>query len=688
MNNNKAIILAKLAQDDKTDMQDCVRDLMANNKVDKDTAIKVAVSLRNKYMPRVAEELDISLDEALDVVSNNVYDLNFDQMKSEDRNNNENGINFPNDRNNDTVDEIGVKDDSHAINAASSSGLRTAVEEALQDKSFAKFAKIEDDFESQEDLGELSNIINENETSAQMINQGSVNELLNKRGETNMTPRELNARKAKRDKLVREANDLLNASTKSFEHAESAQMYKGNDYPTMSLKEDSGNTLGGATKDFAKSVSKTVVPTTNSADKDLQLHEDYDIFHFDGTKSGGLEYTLSSELFGFDVPSAGENIGEDFAVPTQLPKLTRKTTIAQDENDSHEFEPVMDEEDDDESYNMKDHMKGLIPPDSMGSMDEESMPPEDEELDISSEPMDEDGEGDFLPTDDTEDISLEDGMPGEASEGEDYTPADAMDLVESFDDEQLQEFLDTFKGWAQENGLSLSESVGDDSKNRESIASILGPNFDLDKAENLLYNDLIASGVDDADLSNLTYAQAIDLYDSIKTAQVGEAKITTPVREMTLKASEDGEEDTDEYITTKDMKKNKPCVGAGCEEVKEATEIAQLEKAAQVKEARIKVAFDIWSRLAMNGVVEINDVAEYANGWIEEGLSTKAMINQGDVMLKTAANAMRKTASKTESSNALATTPAFTSFNTGKPQAMDLKSALSGLFTCPQIDES
>jgi hypothetical protein len=659
---NKAIKLAELMDTDKRDMQDCVRDIMASSKADANTAFNIAKAIRAKYLPKVAEDLGITEEEALEIVNSNTYDFN--QSTNNNRSTKVSGLELnPNGITNGIVDEIGDKDNTLATGL--SDELRLAINEALRDDSFAKFAKIEETFDDQDPLDGDIEMTNEDEARPQTIKQSNVNVNSNKRGESTMNQKELAQRKAQRNKLVKEAEDLLNASTKSFEHAPSAQMNKDTEYPTMRMKEDGSNSLEGATKEFTKAVGKAVVPTMNNPTDDLLLHEDIDIFKFDGTPSGGYEYTLDKDLFGFDVPSAGEKVGEDFAVPTQMPKVTRKTTVAQD---------LEDEED--ETLSTREPMKFIAPK-------EDEM--ESEELEVGGLTSDEDFDIEApseLPMGEDEDVTMDDG---------DYTPADVLDILNSFDDEQKQEMVGELQAWMQENETPAEEGMlGEElgPQDRESIASVLGPDFDMDKAEEILFSNLVEAGVDEDDISKLTYAQGVNLYHSIKYAQDGKANLTVPVRKTTLEAGDDTEEDTDEYIDIKDIKKNKPCIGEGCEETKEAENIM---KAAQVREARLKTAFDIWSRIAHIGMISVDEIAPNVDGWMNEGLTVTAMVSQGNIMLRTAhQSAKMRTASAAKETPqvALTTTPAYTNANLGKAETMiDLKSALESYFTKPEIDK-
>jgi hypothetical protein len=675
--NNKAIKLAMLADGDKSDMQECVSDLVQNSKLDEGTAREIASAIRYKYLPKVAEDLGISTEEAHEVLANNdFFDRTFDQTN----NNNNRKINEPGDSspigsNNVNVDDNGAKDEPIAkMSAASNSNnIRLATDEALSDPAFAKFVKIEDDFD-EFDINEANEYSTVNERSAQSNKNGNKKDSENKLGGKDMTQREINARKAQRAKLVREAEELLNASTKPFEYSGKAQMNEDREYPTMHMEDDGGNSLKGDTTKFNETVEKTSVPTMNPAE-DLLLRDDYDLFRFDSSPDGGLEYTLPKDMFGFDVPSSGEDRGEEFKVPTQMGKAPRKTTVAMG------FDVEMDE-DMDEGMGMKP--KGFAPDhEDMGGPREEveefSFDLDDDEDDELSVDTEDEDMGDDLDADMDDDIDMGDEN---TDEDVDITPSEVLDAISSFDEDTFGEFLSGFQAWAAENEVELGGDAVELS--RESVASVLGPEFNLDKAEEVLYSDLVKAGVSADDISKLTYAQGIDLYHSIKTATVD---VKTDEAEFKFSNIDDDYEDSDDDD-------DEVCAGGNCEDAVEATskDVEEMKKAAEVREARLKVASSIWYKMAHYGVVDIDEVEEYIENWMDEGLTVKAMIQQGQVMLKTAAASNRtKTASTNgtvQFTNALATTPAFIGGTpSDKAQVLDLKQALSGLFTQPQIDK-
>lgn len=670
MQENKAIKLASLVDGDKQDMQECVSDLITNSKLDEPTAIIVAKAIRAKYLPKVAQQLGLEEQEVGELLDNNFNDLSQSNITQSNQNEYEDE-NSLNGSNNELVDEIDAPDDLNNVQATNNlDNIKVLVAQALNDPSFAEFVKIEDEFEL--DNIEDNDIYNENERLAQTQTKRSKNESDNKRGNQKMENKKPNTRSAQREKLIREAEELLNASKAGFEYNSKQQYNVDREYQKMSLEGSDGNSMKKDTDNFASAAGKAIVPTTNSAE-DLLLRDDIEIFKFDSSPDGGLEYTLPKDMFDLEIPATNvDSDFQEFKVPTQLGKLSRKTTIAQHSGMSDHGDESMEDDMDMES---------------MDSMDEDSG--EDFSMDNAKEfniSLPSEGE------DEGEDMDM-----GEES-GSELAPSELLAAVDGFDDDSLNEFLTGLHEWADENGVDLSGKGGEEGMegasemDRESVASVLGPDFNLDHAEEVLYDQLTKSGVDPDEIAKLTLAQGIELAYKIVTSQTM-VEDKRPLKEITL--SEDEEETCEECgvpVSECDcdacQAKNNSKVTMSSSQYN--TKLAQIEKTSQVREARIKTAYDIWTKLAILGVIPTEEVAENVESWIEEGLTVKSMINQGNIMLNTAQATMRRT--KTASSdapifsNALATTPAFTSEITDRPAVLDLKAALRGVFTQPEIE--
>ena len=118
-------------------------------------------------------------------------------------------------------------------------------------------------------------------------------------------------------------------------------------------------------------------------------------------------------------------------------------------------------------------------------------------------------------------------------------------------------------------------------------------------------------------------------------------------------------------------------------------------KEAEVFRARLKTAYSVSTRLALAGVIHPQEVDGNVDMWIDGGLSTKTMLTQGTIMLRSSQNATERVASaaadrmnvRTASSQiGLSTNPAF-SGSTGNSAPLDLQTALKGLFSMPRIED-
>ena len=620
---NKALKLAKLYEEDKSDMQSCIKDIVANSNVDEKTAFAVAKALRNKYLPKVASEQGISETE-LDAL----LGTNFNQSNLKNRNLNDKEALASKGSNTDYVDEIGESDDERKSSSA----------QFVQQRNINSYRDNENN--------------NANEKTAQKNDQRKENELNKQRGEK--MNKNTNSRQALRDKLIKEAEQLLNSSKEGFKYSPKQKYNSNTEQVTEKMQGSEGNSLKRDTDKFNAAVGKATVPTTNGAE-DLQLKDSYDVFKFDSTPDGGLEYTLPKNLFDLEIPSEGEMAGEEFAVPTQFGSLPRKTTVA------GQFEPEDEEMGDEVHF-------------------------EDDE--------DEDSESEFSFGDEPEDVMGDEFEDEDSDDEESVTPEECLNVVESFSPEELDEFVARLQAWAEENGVDLhgetnSENTEDEDIKRESIASVLGPSFDLEKAEDVLYNQLVTAGVDPEDISKLTYAQGVELAHKIVTSQSTDVEDKRPVQKITLSEDEEDDHFDKMYGNSDDeTEEDSECEGCGGKANPHYRE-TKLEKESQVKEARIKTAYRNWSKLAAMGLVDVNEIDNYVNEWLNEGLTVNAMNSQAELLSRTAANRLAsksKDDDQVKFSNSIVTSPQAFNFGNDKLAISDLRHALQGVFTQPEID--
>ncbi len=314
----------------------------------------------------------------------------------------------------------------------------------------------------------------------------------------------------------------------------------------------------------------------------------------------------------------------------------------------------------------------------------------------------------------------------------DGTPEDSQEFTLAFDalaeleipsqgDEGLYHELEI----PSEGKLSLKRTVQ---------SSALG-DFDADAAEEVLAFALKSAGVEDEDLGKLTYAEALDLYKAIKTAEkhddheAGRVMKETPNNpKEAVTENELPHQNGDEEIVRKGPKQlssstddqyasmlRKLMKGASEHDKKEKEaelevetpeganitmskkdhakkdhKKEEMEKEAELFKARLKTAYAMSTKLATAGLLPAEELDAYAEGMISDGLTVTAMIRQTKLMLNSAASNAERLAS---SSNATRTASTGISFNPSVRGASvdlsgvsEIQNALKNIgWTAPQV---
>ena len=291
----------------------------------------------------------------------------------------------------------------------------------------------------------------------------------------------------------------------------------------------------------------------------------------------------------------------------------------------------------------------------------------------------------------------------------DGTPEDASEFELKFDpfkvpsqgDDALYHELDI----PSEGKLPMKRTVN---------SSTLGE-FDANAAEEVLAFALKTAGVEDEDLGKLTYAEALDLFKAIKTAEVEREHYSkdgvmdeksgfiqnSPKNPDEKKAQNDktlrDHSTTEEIDPEKDHERKGPkelysstddqyasmlrkLMKGASEQDKEAGVMIEdpnadvvvsgkdkaddhkkeMEKEAELYKARLKTAYAMSTKLATAGLLPTEELDTYADGMINDGLTVTAMIRQTKLMLNSAAANSEKLAS---SNAATRTATAGISFN-------------------------
>jgi hypothetical protein len=114
---------------------------------------------------------------------------------------------------------------------------------------------------------------------------------------------------------------------------------------------------------------------------------------------------------------------------------------------------------------------------------------------------------------------------------------------------------------------------------------------------------------------------------------------------------------------------------------------------ASVDTARIKAAYSCATKLALAGIINSNETDDYAGQLLEDGLRADVMIKNTQLLLRSAqASAERVAAAsaerlnvRTASTMGISTSPALS--GSSNSAALDIQSALRGLWTTPQIED-
>lgn len=252
--------------------------------------------------------------------------------------------------------------------------------------------------------------------------------------------------------------------------------------------------------------------------------------------------------------------------------------------------------------------------------------------------------------------------------------------------------------------------------------------FDTEAAEEALAFALKTAGVEEEDLGKLTYAEGLDLFKAIKTAEADrehyskdgvmdftqnnpknpdgkKAATEDALRKHTGTDEEDPTKDhtrknsyssTDEQYASMLRKLMKGAsehehdhkdddVEAGMNLKQDGTEVEitskkeksmmkeTMDKEAELYKARLKTAYDMSTKLAIAGILPQDEASAYADGMISDNLSVTAMIRQTKILLNSAATTAEKLASSTRATR---TASAGVSFN---PSVRGVSADLSGV---------
>ena len=359
-----ALRLAELQVTDKEDFKSCVDDMVKTASLNKDEATIVASAIRAKYLPSVAREagmdemhvnkminLDGGAEETADFANDETEDEEIEMHQFEDDEDMEDMDEDIEDDEDEleedlNIDEDEVKDTETAtfeieVPADMVDVAQKAVQEALdnllggeddmdmdvdfddddmEDDSDMDFDSddMESDMDSDDDDMEDDMDIDDDE-----MEDDSEPKMHTSNGVNKMTKQALAARRAEREAILKKiaSEEEQYPASAGFKYNEDMVNMPGEvEYPSMTLGGSEGNSL----KEQNPSFAEQKVPTNNP--DSLQFPDVTKPSKFEGSGDGSLEYTVDWDSL--ENPSEGLD-AKHFEVPTQMPSMPHKTTVAQ-----------------------------------------------------------------------------------------------------------------------------------------------------------------------------------------------------------------------------------------------------------------------------------------------------------------------------------------------------------------------
>lgn len=210
---------------------------------------------------------------------------------------------------------------------------------------------------------------------------------------------------------------------------------------------------------------------------------------------------------------------------------------------------------------------------------------------------------------------------------------------------------------------------------------ILASVNDQDAAEEFLFNELTANGVDENTISNMTFAEGLALYRKINASKV-ETLARVAALELDLSGRDQlaitaEEEDDDTAAGWQEMNAEKK------EKMEEA-----YAKEAEVFRSRLKTAYGVSTKLCLAGLISPEEVEANVDLWLNDGLTVKAMLASGAQMLRMSQTAEQRVVSAHAESNVrtagVANIPGFS--GTTSNVSSDLQQALKSIFSKPEFE--
>ena len=212
---------------------------------------------------------------------------------------------------------------------------------------------------------------------------------------------------------------------------------------------------------------------------------------------------------------------------------------------------------------------------------------------------------------------------------------------------------------------------------------ILASVNDQDAAEEFLFNELTANGVDENTISNMTFAEGLALYRKINAS-----KVETLARVAALELDLSGR---DQLAITAEEEYDGDDTEADWKEMNAEKKMKMEEayaKEAEVFRSRLKTAYGVSTKLCLAGLISPEEVEANVDLWLNDGLTVKAMLASGAQMLRMSQTAEQRVASAHAESNVrtagVANIPGFS--GTTSNVSSDLQQALKSIFSKPEFE--
>lgn len=217
---------------------------------------------------------------------------------------------------------------------------------------------------------------------------------------------------------------------------------------------------------------------------------------------------------------------------------------------------------------------------------------------------------------------------------------------------------------------------------------------DSDAAEEYLFNELVSNGVEEDVISNMTFAEGLELYRRINASKV-DALTKMASAEITINTAKEML-DTMAYGTPAQVSAEEdPTEQDPAEEEEEETAMmdnqakwADVMAQNELFKARLKTAYGVSTKLCLAGLISPDEVEANVDLWLNDGLTVKAMLASGAQMLRMSQTAEQRVASAHAESNirtaGVATIPGFSGASNNV--STDLQQALKSIFSKPEFE--